>query len=136
MTLDALDDGFLLHHDVSSLIKEAETGCEICALVWWSLRYDHASILENELVSTRLFLNPPRSKSHIVQQLDVLVTKRDISEFLWLPSYSSEPWHFGPPDFRSDIFRSHLAFFACRSGFPLLVKRDAQLLIMLKIIHL
>jgi hypothetical protein len=47
-----------------------------------------------------------------LHRIDIIVTGKDASEFLWVPYVSGEPWHLGPPDFRNDIFRGHLTLYS------------------------
>jgi len=120
LTLDSLEDGHLLYPHVADLRDEAECegACTICSLIWWSLRYDHLSILRDETAPVRLFLNPPPSKStEKLHRLDIIVTRKDTSEFLWLPCSSGEPWRLGPPDSRNDIFRGHLTLYSSHGGY-------------------
>jgi hypothetical protein len=111
LTLDDLEQGYLLYTLVAGLAEEAkrDNACTFCTLIWWSLRYDHSSILRTNIASVRLFLNPPpQHGGGKLHRIDIVVTEKDSSEFGWGFRDSGEPWHLGPPDGRDDIFRGHL----------------------------
>lgn len=121
LTLDTLgqEHGHLLYHHVASLRDEAnrEGACNICSLIWWSVRQDRYSIRQDDEMPVRLFLNPPPSKTREkIHRVDIIITSKDVTQFMWLPELSGEPWHLGPPDYyRRDLGRCHLTLYGSYS---------------------
>lgn len=121
VTLDRLENGYLLHSHVSTLIAEAKRdgACKMCSLILFSLRHHHYSFCydyEPE-ASVRLFLNPPPSRTSAkLHQVDIIVTdEENFCEFWWLPQEFGKPWLLAPPyqpHPSEDVFRGHLTLYS------------------------
>ena len=111
ISFDALgqSNGQMHHTQVRMLIAEAEreSGCSLCALLWWSLRYDRFRI--DDSLPVMLYLNPPFMYSAKPQQLEVVVARPErLANYGWAPGLGDEPWQLGPPEYVPEVIRGHL----------------------------
>lgn len=121
---DIDDNGLLLFEDAQDMKLAGGGGqnlssCDLCAIIWWSLRYDWRKRPLNrgngEFVAgsfnVRIYRNPPRAAGTI-QRVDILVMPPGSSErFSWMLGEQGL-WHIGPPDEKPWIVRSHLTVYA------------------------
>jgi hypothetical protein len=127
ITFDALGSrhGYV-HCSKAQLVQfeaERKDGCPMCALIWWSLRYDHHRIFKYSQI--RLYLNPPqRLSSRPLYRIEVFVAVRGddtLNELGW--AFKGEgKWELGPPD-PFKFIRSHLILYGIRGKIIRLFQR-------------
>jgi len=120
---DAITDvGHTVFEDVEELrasaTREDHESCDVCSMLWWSLRWDHGKILGTEASQTpwnvRLYRHPllAGGASPPILRIDVMVMPPDKGhDFLWVQERPWE-WHYGPPDAKPDIARGHVTVYA------------------------
>lgn len=82
----------------------------LCALLWWSLRYDHCRI--DDKLPVRLYLNPPFLYSSKPRQLEVVIARPEkLDSFGWAVGGTGEPWQLGPPDLQPSVVRGQLELY-------------------------
>ena len=124
---DITDKGYILYPNARELRTAASDGdkafCDVCSLVWGSLRYDIHKIPSSEDhadFSVRLYRNPPCSGSRF-QRIDIIAMPDTLRHsLLWMPDVGGL-WRLGPPDEKPHIARGHVTAYAGYGAWRLLV---------------
>lgn len=105
---------FELCSDARQLRDKAEalnyTRCEMCAIIWWSLRYDQWKIpLDGSTESWLVMLySKSTRRSFGCVEVVAMPTKRRKDDILFMLGGS---WHYGPPDDKPWCVRGSLAIY-------------------------
>lgn len=76
---DLLTEAGFKHHPVSKFVDAARSSvgpCQFCALIWWSLRYDH-EWLEEDGSTYDVWLWKPRKRDNVIDVIAATDRHRD-----------------------------------------------------------